>query len=496
MSKRFLLSAILLGLALVVSGFWFSHSLEVSKDLTRGDAWEYVQASYQDDLSLTGKRLFGYPLFLKVHRDLVNMISQTTESPYWLSAALISQLIIFFVSTYVLCRALRMTNLVVPSFVTALALAHPVFAAYSALPMSDVLCTATFSFMIAALVYLFRSKLSSWRAALGLGLSLGVAIVLRPNMPATVVVVLLTIIGVGVLVGRQERWSNGLTAKRVSVSLALVVLAFSPLFIRALYRCSKTYGQACLINPYLGNIGLKISVGYGISSPRWQGAPKMAGVMSTFDPHFEQVNQTCQKAVPFPLEKAPLAWLLRCYLATPLELPLQLLKKVTAAFDNASVNSMAYEQTTPTEADFNRGFALVGFLGFFIGVGAYLRALWRRDAVTLGYLTPAIGFVLIQINFHVENRYFFPVYPVFFVFALGSMCLVLQKPIRQQALFWSGCSVCAAFFFLQTQWWDLQDCASFHAQAAHLQGSERLSRTCPPPDKTTELLRTSARFLP
>ena len=494
--RRKVLSWLILVLALCASVAWFEHSRIISAGLIRGDANEYLAASYQGDLTLTGKRLFGYPLFLKVHREVCEWWAGIKDPFFWLLSAYVSQLLIYLACIYWLCQALRKVNVSVSSAILALLILHPVLSSYAALPMSDVLMTADFSLMLAALIMLLRSELRSPWYALALGLTIGIGLVLRPNFPVTAAATLFVIPLSGLLMARRSHWPASLVIRRALISVTLALIGLAPLLGIALSKCTPAYGQVCLINPYIGHMGIRISVGFGLSAPRWTGAPKMDGVMNTVDPLFTRLFTTCSNKVTFSIQDAPIRWLFACYMAAPMELPGYTVKKVVAAFDNYSVNSMTYDVTTPTEAYINRGFSLVGFLGFAFALGIFLRALWKKDAVTFGYLTPPLVFVFAQINFHVENRYFMPVYPIFFIVGLVVLLNSVKSSWAQRLAVSGMTCFFSAFFLLQTYNWDLRDCEAFHGKTATVQNSERLRSTCPSSPRTSELVEKTQRFLP
>jgi hypothetical protein len=101
----------------------------------------------------------------------------------------------------------------------------------------------------------------------------------------------------------------------------------------------------------------------------------------------------------------------------------------------------------------NRAFAAIGFVGFFGAVILYLQCLYRKKPGA--HLLVPLVYTAIQVNFHPEARYMFPVVATFFVIALTVLFRSPFPKSWQRALMWGGALVLGTVFCVLHHQWDL-----------------------------------------
>lgn len=401
---------------------------------SRGGLWRAFQHS--------SLRLFGYPFFIAIFREMY-------PGEYeFLNPMLSAQLVCHFLSVLILVWALTRTGVRASRTSFLLLIIHPGLIAMSTITMTDSLTTSIFNCVLAVILFLTYQPTRLLFKSFSLGLLLGLVISLRPSF---IPIAALTPLLVGLSVLLRQHSSSGNWRKSLQVSILCVmlcVLGIAPTYVHLRMNCYRAHHEQCII-PSSATVGISETFNYAIEYSRYDiifrpdGAPEAA---PTRDRVFPFGSCTISKT-------NPAASLFACYIQNAASLPLYFSHRVVGLFDNRQINIYGGGRTPEWIFWTNRIYSVVGFLGFFGSFALILRGLLDRQLKS--YLLVPVLYILIQLNFHVESRYTFPVTPIFFV---TGITFLMEPPFRGtwcKAVTWLTALVLAAGFFHITNSWDI-----------------------------------------
>jgi hypothetical protein len=180
----------------------------------------------------------------------------------------------------------------------------------------------------------------------------------------------------------------------------------------------------------------------------------------------------------------------------PWKVPIVFLKKFASGYDNYFLNAYATDETTPIERAVNRAFCAVGFLGLIMASLHCLVAVFRGRILDSLYLFLPVGYAFAQVNSHIEARYFFPTYPIFFLFACSQLAAFGRKRLLSKVGCAAFVTAIMAYFYIQTWHWDMRDCWYNYNRIPDTYKRAGLMLACPPPDQVREALDTYGRWVP
>ena len=494
LSRRQLMTLLV---AIGCSVAWFTYNILLSpseRGLTCCDAAEYISQSMKQDVWwMAGPRVFGYPFFL----SLFFRVFRTDAFPpthTWLVPALAVQLAVWLVSCGALYCALRRTGRRYPWIAFVLLVAHPTFSSYAAMTLTDSLATSLFCLTIAAMVFLQTGERGYRLPLVVMGITLGLATTMRPSFQ----ILSLAVLGVAVVCLLLRNRADGIGAaqnlKRCGLGLLMFGLGFLPFYGKLVHNCYSAHGYVCVLDTETMKRVTGEDMWRGITGVRWWSS-LTTDYRSTDDTFVNSLAGDC-KVTQGIGDANPYVWLLRCYARVPLKVPILFLKKFTGGYDNYFLNAYATDETTTTQRDVNRLFSLVGFLGLFMATGACAVALVRGRLLSHMYLVVPVVYAFAQVNSHVEPRYFFPTYPIFFLFAFSQFALFVTKRVWAQIGFWTPLVALTAFFYVQTWHWDMRDCWFNYSRVRPEVKRMGLMLACPPEPKVLESLQLYGRYVP
>jgi hypothetical protein len=291
----------------------------------------------------------------------------------------------------------------------AVLLANPVVVGIASVSLSDSLATSLFTALVALTTLLaFGSRRAGLIALISGGL-MGYLVAIRPIYALIVPVFLLAILISAVRYGRVR--SNVRPALFV---FALAVVGLLPSFIILVKNCQSAFGRSCLVNPRSDERSTVSSFNIAMRFSRYDclvdsQSGELIGWAPTTDKVFKQSCETTQGNVTGSL--------IGCYLMNRESLLTYFQHRLIGLFDVRHFNPYA-APATPIWANWTlRVFGLMGLLGVPAIVCLLLVQLFRFRSWE--YLLLPIAYVVVQMHFHVENRYIFPLLPL-------SSCLVLM----------------------------------------------------------------------
>lgn len=451
--------AILPFTGLLVGIWWFAFNLSLppeQRGVTCCDAAGYIgNATVADTWNFVGHRTFGYAWFLSLFLRGYAWLGGTVQNG-WIPAAMTAQLAIWFVSVSVFFSFMKRVSMWHSPLLLALLYAHPAFSAQSAITLTDSLATSLFCLSMACLVLIQQRTERLALPCLGLGFTLGLEVTIRPSfemISAATLVVLAVYLFARAAVNRQGI-RRALAATTVG-TLAFLI-GFLPGYGKTIKNCYAVHGQFCKFDPeFMRTVSKQIPL-LSLTAVRWWSSGTI-GFRNTEDPFVWDMAHICEVPKGTP-ETGVARWILQCYLKAPWHSPIVIGKKLISGFDNYFLNSYATDETTPRQRVFNRTFSLVSFLGFVFAAGTVLTSIFRRSIFDYLYLIIPLIYVALQVNFHVETRYYFPTYPVFFLFFFDRFCTALHGSWMRRIRFGTATAALITLFLYQTMYWDLRDC--------------------------------------
>jgi hypothetical protein len=282
---------------------------------------------------------------------------------------------------------------------------------------------------------------------LALGTVLGVLITFRPQfLPAVVYLPALTAL---------SRWlrdtgagtSRLIATRRAASIVALTILGVAPWYTTLRVNCYNAHHEQCIMGSKELDKALAISFEAALLYSRWDVFFRADGVPVS-GPTWDQVipPAACQIS-----RETPTSDLTSCYLNNLQRLPLHFTHRLIGAFENRHLNLYAGLYTPTAIFWNNRVFSSVGFIGVIAALVLAGRA-WATRGIG-AHLWAALLYTAIQLNFHPESRYMFPVTPLFFLVALS---VLIHPPFekRWQRLATALASIAGALIFLAvvTSW--------------------------------------------
>ncbi len=482
--------------ALLFSIGWFAYNVTLpapQRGLTCCDGAEYVSHSGKQDVwTMAGPRVFGYPFFLSVFRRALQ--GDDITSTGWITPALVTQLLAWFASAFVLFRALEKTGRRYPVWGFVLLLAHTSLSSFAAMTLTDSLATSLFCITIAALIYLqLGLKGGRWPPIVA-GVALGLATSMRPSFLVISACAFALVACTAFLRERAGGAGFAPSAKRTLAACVLFAIGFAPFYAKLVSNCYRMHGEICVLDSVTMRRVTSEDIFRGVIAVRWW-ASLTTDYRSTDDTFINMFAGDCgvQGKVS---EDAPFRWLISCYARVPWKVPIVFLKKFASGYDNYFLNAYATDETTPIERAVNRAFCAVGFLGLIMASLHCLVAVFRGRILDSLYLFLPVGYAFAQVNSHIEARYFFPTYPIFFLFACSQLAAFGRKRLLSKVGCAAFVTAIMAYFYIQTWHWDMRDCWYNYNRIPDTYKRAGLMLACPPPDQVREALDTYGRWVP
>jgi hypothetical protein len=490
---------IIIGLIFALA--WFRYNISLP-DGIRGlkccDAGEYIShASESKPWNHSGRRAFGYILYLSGFYNLALWRGTFSFSSFeWLTPALYVQLLVWLVTCFILFLSLRREDKHYRYLFLGILLAHPALSAYAALSLTEVLSTSLFSLAMLCVRQLSSAPRRFWLWSLLAALSLGYATAIRPNFLA---VFALTGLATGVTIfwrGLKEGWP----LSRVLLSSLIAWFMFAagtiPTVGKAVQNCARDYGQICIVDPTTTRFATDQTLWMGLTHARvW--SSHTTGLRGTDDALLGRLASRCyQVHGDIKGSPNPYSWLLQCYKSYPIMVPAALFKKLIAGYDHHHLNAYAADQTSPFEYYLNKVYSFGSFLGLCFAIFLCLRALLQGSLYKYMYLVLPICFVLVQINFHIEARYFLPTVPLFLLTFLNGTSKLRVSSILSQISVGLVCLLLIATSVLMSHEWYLRDCNYMHERIPLQFRVKGLMTDCPTPEEVRRQLNLYAQKAP
>jgi hypothetical protein len=479
--------------------YWFFYNLTLS-DEARGlkccDAAEYLSyRSTAEVWNVSGRRAFGYPLFIRFFGYLAQIRGKFSFENYdWLTPALYTQMVVWIVTCFIVFFTLRRADKHYRPLFLGLLLAHPALAAYAASSLTDSLATSLVTLALVCLIQVGTRPNRFWLWSLLASLTLGFATSMRPNLLG---ILMLTCLAFGITVirrGMKEHWGRKKTAILTAAVLSVFLVGTIPTVGKVFHNCYRKYGHVCVVEPDVATAASLQSLGLGLSQARvWSSLT--LGVRGSEDPLISRLGSSCREKLGPPAEMSVSKWLLRCYTSFPALTAATLFKKLFAAFDHLHLGPYTPDTTTRFEFYLNRVFSYGGLLGFFCALFLCIRGLFDGSIVEKSYLVLLLCFVAIQINLHIDPRYFFPAVPIFFLTFLRCASYMLTQRARIAMPAFGAWLIILSISIVMTHHWDMIDCWYLHDRIPDWARTDGLMTDCAPADKVRarlELYRQNA----
>lgn len=422
------------------------------RGLTCCDSNMYLQMSTPDLSTIffsSSGRSFGYPFFLALFRKSFS----STNS--FITAAAVAQLLLHWASSAFLFWSLRRAGLRLPVVALALLLAHPGLASYAAITVTDSLATSLFSIFISLSALLLAGKRRFGAKSALLGVCAGLLLTIRPSLiaqlPLCCAAVLLGLLPDSI----RSAAARVASLKKASLFAVLFLVGFLPFY---LHLCMNTYRQdrEFRLAParYVAENSFR-SVTWAIIYGRIWGIIDQYGVpqwRSTED----RILQTAPCDIP---PSAVVSSLVNCYRGNLPALPKHLAHRLVGLFDNRHLNPYAVLATDSMAFVLLRAFSAAGFAGLAVAICLLLSSLLDGTWRSRGFLAFPIAFLAVQVNFHVEQRYIFPIVPLLFLLgaAVPWRSLFLRRWPYAACL--ALALIAVLYFYAVTTSWDAWDLA-------------------------------------
>jgi hypothetical protein len=424
------------------------------RGVTFGDSADYMAYSrgpLSQIFQHSNHRLFGYPFFLGIFRHLIGAPNDNS----FLSAAMTAQLVAAFGSSLLLVYALRKADLKVPAFAIALLLMHPALISMSTIAMTDSLTSSLFSTVIALSTLIVSSQRWLVLKALLLGLSLSVSLSFRPSMLPYCALIPVVVGGSLVLKAWRAAEQRARIVRLLSVLFAFYAIGFLPIYTVLRVNCYRAHNEQCVMPNKELNRGMHTSFGFALVFSRVDIFFRMDGV---------PVDGSTQDQV-FPLgscqlsKEEPTQSYLSCYLKNWKLVPLHLSRRLIGVLDHRHLNLYAGLYTPEWVFISNRLFSAMGFVGVVFCLVLYIRCLLNKQP-GVHFLLPLI-YTAVQVNFHPEARYMFPVVGFYFVIAVSILVPPPFPRMWKWVLTW-GCAASLMYIYCHlNHQWDLLSFARF-----------------------------------
>lgn len=406
--------------------------------------------SYYSLWTTPERRPSGYPIFLKLHRDIANKIERMAgASPHTIdsvSLSLYSVLVLWWVSVFTLFFAIGDRGGFFRRLTLCLLISHPIISGDAALPLSDVICAAWISFALAFSIRGCRlsesidapSKRSSFFAA---GLFSAFAALTRPSVILPSLLLLALNVAFGVMRRQVGRWV---------LLLALLVGFFLPLS-GPLVSYWNAFHRVTLSDPVLVDRTIQYAMAVGLQggqiSTVWNPSPR---VHIFSDPiSKESLYDQCY------IGERPFVEWISCGARHPFSMSLHLLKQTVALFDSFAMNAYAVELSDAFSRWFNRVWGGAIFvLGFTGCVALVVNQNKRRSHEFRILFVFSLVSIFLAVLVHVETRYTFSFLSAFAFLGGESIDRVSVglSSERRRILVLTGVSLMLVFFFQVFLW--------------------------------------------
>ena len=402
-------STLILVSALVLGYLYFQYTLAIPfrfRGVDFGDSIDYITCSRGELWKVfrhSSLRVFGYPFFISLFRHIY-------PGDYgFLYPLLNSQVIGYFISTCILLLAVAKTGLKMPVLIAALVLIHPGLIAMATIAMTDSLTTSLFNCTLALIISLTYTERGLRSKSAALGCLFGIIISLRPSfLPLSLIAPFVLAVSIMLrIVSSSRAWSEAY--KSAALCLLFYVFGIAPLYTHLRTNCYRIHREQCIIPSSAINISETFN--YALDFSRWDIIFRPNGV--------PVAAPTRDRIFPFgscPISKeTPTSSVIECYIQHPSFIAPHFFRRLIGIFDNRHINIYGGGRTPEFLFWMNRFFSVIGFLGVFVAIGLSIRGLMVRR-IEAHLLIPLI-YLALQLNFHVESRYAFPVTPLFFIVA-------------------------------------------------------------------------------
>jgi hypothetical protein len=434
-------------LGLVGAALWSYRNFtlpDYGRGLMCGDAAEYIRLT-ETTLSAvfehSSVRVFGYPFFLAALRPVA-------PADGLLLLTLLVQVSLHIASSFFLFFALRRTGLIIPYAVLGLLWAHPALIGVNSLTLTDGIATSFTSLMLGTVILLLNNKSYLPIKGTVIGLIFGITISLRPSI-STSMWLFIFLVAVALYSSERSLGSSfKKSAQRGVAFLFFYAIGFAPIYGHIVNNCYRASGEFCVISSYHVAEWVPVSFRKAIEYGRIWGIVRPGGV---FEWGFtdDRVLQHCDVG-----REHTTAQLLSCYRQNFTNVPRHFFRRTIGIFDNRHLNPYAALLTSPAEYWTLRIFSLVGLVGVFAASLHFAIGLAKGTWPRIAYLTFPLLYLAIQLNFHGETRYIFPIQPILFFLALYSLRVSAFPKRWLYALYLVGSSVLATIFITMVTHWD------------------------------------------
>lgn len=385
----------------------------------------------------TGYRTIGYPAFLAVHR-LALKITGLSSVLSWMTAAMMTQLLLHIVASWMFYRAIRRLGIALHPAALMLIVAHPALTSHAALPLSDSLATSLLMMGLALM-----TRVSVWT-----GVVFAVAVWVRPAHLLPVVGALAVWCAVAPFLGKKLRWQAALIP-------AAALMIFGVVLSPRIWSCSTANRQLCFMPPAEKGVQQALLFDLALKSARTYTVVvtkplETAIIRSVPDPFLMSSFGRCPVS-----EGRPTRDLLVCLGRNWMRLPEFFFVKAIGLFDNFHWNTYATHVTPPWIMTLNRAFGVTGFVGFMILVGIAGGMLIKRQrGLALLLVFPLLSWGVLSLV-AIESRYGL----LFAPYGMAGAVLLAQGVLstRKRRVLLLAAGILALLFLLQAYQWDRID---------------------------------------
>lgn len=425
-ARRNLFDVAVVCIGLLGAVFYFFINVTLP-DWARGllccDAATYLRLSdggLSNVFSHSSLRIFGYPFYLALFREIFRGHGD------FLLPALILQLCLHVGSAVVLFYAVRIAGIRVPYVALALLLAHPALVGMSAISLTDSLSTSILSSTFALIILLLYRRERAMLKSFLIGVLFGFLLCLRPST-STLMFPALLIIGLCAFAQTYKQggqWRQALA--KSSLTCIVILCGYLPMYGHLVRNCYVAHHEWCVIpsSEVRGNVPRSFLLAIQCSRLWTVVTPQGNAELGRTE---ERILNDCD----IRFEGSGSSDLLACYGRNLSKLPRHFLSRFLGLFDNRHLNSYAALTTTPAEYWMIRIFSIIGMVGFVAAVGILGASLWYGGVAQQGHLVLALTFLAIQLNFHTETRYIYPIIPLLFLLGVS---LLTTNPLPRRWL--------------------------------------------------------------
>jgi hypothetical protein len=440
---------IAVAVGLIVGIGWFSYSLTLApayRGLLCCDASEYLSFGshgFLKALNHVSHRTFGYPFFLSA----VALVAGTPGTQ--LVGALVLQLLCGFASSFFLAWSLVRCGFNFRPWMFAILLSNPALACIAGVSLTDSLGVSLFTCAISICLLVSYGQQRGYWYYLASGVVFGCLVAIRP-----VFLLMMPVLVFNFFVAGLRRGLSVRAVKATIIGVSLCGIGLAPFFLKLVHNCHEKFGAFCFIDPEVSGRSFANSFSYAFDFARYDGFVTNEGRFDwapTLDPVFDP---RC------PLSDTnPVSSLSQCYQTNYKLLPRYFYSRLIGLFDVRYVNPYAALGTPVWVAWTNRAFSVFALLGVPILFGLLICQMIRRRPWE--YLLLPVAYLMLQINFHVENRYIFPLIPISTSFALLALCNPRSMPRWVYAGLLLGAIALLVSFYVTVTSWDVKHIAQF-----------------------------------